>query len=168
MTLLDNSILHVLSQLVFLFALGCFIVSQIKKNPRYSQWGLFATSAGLVQIITIAVLKEDPFVLSSEVDYGANYLFSFSAACLVILTIVGLSYIYYYNLVPLIYMQATMMFTGILIVVTFSTSVYHSLREPEIGDSRKIKFIKAEDFEKGSKESGFSKASSKSDSLTIR
>ncbi len=168
MTLLDNSILHVLSQLVFLFALGCFILSQIKKNPGFSRLGFFAAGAGLAQIITIAILKEDPFVLSGDVDYGANYLFSFSAFCLIILTIVGLSYIYYYNLVPLIYMQATMMFTGILILVTFSTSVYHSLRKPDVSNTGKIKFIRAEDFEKGSTESGFSKLPSKSDSLSVR
>jgi hypothetical protein len=169
MTLLDNSILHLLSQLIFLFGLGCLVLSYLKKRYEYANWGFIAVFIGLLQILLIALLKGDAFVLSKEVDYGANFAFTFSAICLSIITAVGLTFYYLHRLIPAIFMQVGMLFTGILILVTLSTSISRSLGKKETAAKvESVKFMKAEDFQKGNPNSGFSKAESKSDSISVR
>jgi hypothetical protein len=169
MTLLDNSILHLLSQLVFLLGLGLLVLSYLKKKYEYANWGFTALFLGLLQILLIGLLKGDAFVLSHDVDYGANFLFTFSAICLAGVTLVGLIFYYLHRLIPAIFLQIAMLFTSLIILVTIGTSVSRSLKKREMASKKEsFKFLKAEDFQKGNPNSGFSKVNSKADSINVR
>jgi hypothetical protein len=167
MTILDNSIFHLTTILLFLFGLGALILSYLKKKFEYSAVGFLAALSGFFLILFIAVLNKDIFVLSSKIDYGANYVFSFSVAALGIVSIIGLIIFYLYRIIPIMFIQLGILLCSVLIVVTFGSSISQSIANQQAHKKDDpSKFMKAEDFQKGSSNPKLSKAGA--DTLTTR
>jgi len=159
MTILDNSIFHLATILLFLFGLGALILSYLKKKYEYSAAGFIAALSGFFLILFIAVLNKDIFVLSSKIDYGANYVFSFSVAALGIVSAIGLTFFYIHRIVPVMFIQLGIMLCSVLTLVTFGSSISQSITNQKAHKSEETsKFIKAEDFQKGSSNPKLSKA----------
>jgi len=167
MTVLDNSIFHLTTILLFLFGLGALILSYIKKKYEYSAAGFIAALIGFFLILFIAVLNKDIFILSSKIDYGANYVFSFSVAALGIVSIIGLIIFYLHRIIPIMFIQLGILLCSVLMVVTFGSSISQSIANQQAQKKDdQSKFMKAEDFQKGSSNPKLSKAGA--DTLTTR
>jgi hypothetical protein len=148
--------------------LGALILSYLKKNYSYANFGFLLLAIGILESIFIGIVKKDFFVLADEIDYGANYIYSVSILILGVVSAFGLIIYHQHRIIPTVFLQLAIVFAGSLILVTFSTSVSYNLRKRTAAKSDKAKFLKSEDFNKGNPKSGFSKLSSKSDSLTSR
>lgn len=171
MNIIDNSFLHLSTQLFFLFGLGILVLSLIKKNYEYGKWGFSLLLLGILESCLIALIKRDFFVLSKELDYTANFIFSLTVLLLTITVLTGITYHYLYRAIPTVFLQMGILFSSVLIVVTFSTSIANSIHKQKMAKRNKpdqIKFIQAEEFEKGSSKSPFSKVPHISDSIHAR
>jgi hypothetical protein len=159
MTILDNSIFHLTTILLFLFGLGALILSYMKRKYEYSAAGFMAALAGFFLILFIAVLNKDIFVLSSKIDYGANYAFSFSVVAMGIVSSIGLIIYYLHRIIPIMFIQLGIILCSALILVTFGSSISQSITNHKAHKSEDpSKFMKAEDFQKGSSNPKLSKA----------
>jgi len=171
MTILDNSILHLTTVLFFLFGLGALILSYLNKKYGYTAIGFIAAFLGFIQTIFIAALKGDYFVLSDSIDYGANYLFTLGVLGLGIVSIISLVIYYQHRVIPVMFVQLGIMLCSVLMIVTFGSSISQSIanRKHKNNDyENKSKFMRAEDFQKGSANPKLSKAGASSDSLITR
>jgi len=167
MTILDNSIFHLTTILLFLFGLGALILSYMKRKYDYSAAGFIASLAGFFLILFIAVLNKDIFVLSSKIDYGANYVFSFSVVAMGIVSVISLTIYYRHRIIPTMFIQLGILLCSALIIVTFGSSISQSITNQKANKSEdSSKFMKAEDFQKGSSNPKFSKAGK--DTVNIR
>ncbi len=159
MTILDNSIFHLTTILLFLFGLGSLILSYMKRKYEYSAAGFIAALIGFLLIVFIAVLNRDIFVLSSKIDYGANYLFSFSVVALGLVSGIGLTIYYLHRIIPTMFIQLGILLCSVLMLVTFGSSISQSIANQKAHKSEDpSKFMKAEDFQKGSSNPKLSKA----------
>jgi len=168
MSIIENSFLHLTTILIFIFGLGSLILSYLKKNYQFANWGFGILFLGFLQTLFIVFLQSDWFVLSHNVDYAVNLSFSFSCLILGIVSITGLLFYYRHRIIPAIFIQLGILFSSVLIVITFSTSVSQSLSKRSRANSDTIKFLKAEDFSKGSQNPKLSKAGSPQDSVMSR
>lgn len=171
MNIIDNSFLHLSTLLFFLFGLGTLVLSLLKKNYEYGRWGFSLLLLGILESALIALIKRDFFVLSKDLDYTANFIFSLSILLLFFTVVTGITYHYLHRVIPLMFIQMGILFSAVLIVVTFSTSVSNSIHKQKMARRSRadqIKFIQAEEFEKGSSHSPFSKAPHFSDSIRAR
>lgn len=159
MTILDNSIFHLTTILLLLVGLGAFILSYMKRKYEYSAAGFVASLAGFFMILFIAVLNKDIFVLSAKIDYGANYVFSFSMVALAIVSAIGLTIYYLHRIIPVMFIQLGILLCSALMLVTFGSSISQSIANQKAQKSEDpSKFMKAEDFQKGSSNPKLSKA----------
>jgi hypothetical protein len=169
MTILDNSLFQVTTILIFLTGLGALIISYLKRNYQYSAWGFGFLLLGFFQTTFLAILKGDFFVLSESIDYGANYLFSVCVLILAIVASVGLIMFLQHRIVPLMFIQLGILFSAILMLVTFGSSVTQSIAKTKAREkTESSEFIRSEDFQKGSPNPKWSKAGSLKDSLIAR
>jgi hypothetical protein len=124
---------------------------------------------GFLQTLFIAGLKGDLFVLSENIDYGANYVFSLSVLGLGIVSGIGLTIYYLHRIIPVMFIQLGVMLCSVLMLVTFGSSISQSLaHRSQRNESESSKFMKAEDFQKGSPNPKWSKAGSSKDTLIAR
>lgn len=159
MTILGNSIFHLTTVLLFLFGLGALILSYMKRKYEYSAAGFIASLIGFLLILFIAVLNKDIFVLSAKIDYGANYLFSFSVIALGLVSAIGLTIYYLHRIIPVMFIQLGIMLCSVLMLVTFGSSISQSITNQKAHkNDDQSKFMKAEDFQKGSSNPKLSKA----------
>jgi len=168
MSILENSILHLTTILIFILGLGLLTLSYLKKNYEFANWGFGIIFLGFIQTVFIAFLLNDFFVLSSKIEYAVNLSFSFSSIVLGIISVTGLIFYYRHKIIPSIFIQLGILVSSILIFITFSTSVSQTISKRNNGNSEVNKFLKAEDFEKGSPNPKLSKLSSSKDSLLSR
>jgi hypothetical protein len=159
MTILDNSIFHLTTILLFLFGLGALILSYIKRKYEYSAAGFIASLAGFFLILFIAVLNGDIFVLSSKIDYGANYVFTFSVVAMAIVSSIGLTIYFLHRIIPVMFIKLGILLCSVLMLVTFGSSISQSItnQKARLSDDPS-KFMKSEDFQKGSSDPKLSKA----------
>jgi hypothetical protein len=128
---------------------------------------IWETNSSLSGFASASVLNKDIFVLSSKIDYGANYVFSFSVAALGIVSIIGLIIFYLHRIIPIMFIQLGILLCSVLIVVTFGSSISQSIANQQAHKKDDpSKFMKAEDFQKGSSNPKLSKAGA--DTLTTR
>jgi hypothetical protein len=169
MTILDNSALHLTTVLIFLFGLGALILSYMKRKYEYTAIGFVATLIGFTETVFIASVKGDLFILSDNIDYGANYLFSLAVFCLGIVSVTGLTIYYRIKIIPLMFIQLGIMLSSVLMLVTFGSSISHSISNRRFkNDENTTKFMKAEEFQKGSANPKLSKAGSGLDTISTR
>lgn len=168
MTILDNSLLHLFFTLLFLTSLGILIVSYLKRKYDYSFYGLLLGLAGFLLTVFLAVLKSDIFVLSAQIDYGANFLFSLSVLGCGAVSVSGILMYLRHRLLTDSVMQLAILFSGSIVVTTLGSTVYQSIlaRRVQAKKGQQGQFIKADDFKKGDADPAWSKAGSKPDSVS--
>lgn len=168
MTILENSLFHISTILFFLSGLGFLILSYLNKKYEFTARGFVLVLLGFAQTIFLAIINKDFFVLSSNLDYGANYVFSLSVLGAAIASTVGLIVFKLHRIVPVMFIQLGILFCSVIMVVTFGSSIYKTIANQKGKEKREeTKFYKAEDFQKGSATPKLSKANS-SDSLITR
>jgi hypothetical protein len=168
MTILENSLFHLSTVLFFLSGLGFLIFSYLSKRYEFTARGFILILLGFAQSFFLAVVNQDFFVLSSNLDYGANFVFSLSVLGAAIASGVGLTVYKLHRLVPAMFIQLGILFCSAIIIVTFGSSIFKTIANQKGKEKREeTKFYKAEDFQKGSANPKLSKAGT-SDSLITR
>ena len=166
MTIIENALLHISTLLVFVSGFGLLILGYIKKIQVFYNWAFGFLLIGCLQSIFIAVIKGDLFVLSGEMNYEANFLF---CTCIVLIFIVSIwSILIYYRhkLVTPILVQLGGGLSTLLIGVTISVSINQNLTKKPAKKTEPTRFLRTDDFEKGSSDSKLSNIPSEEDSLT--
>lgn len=168
MTILENSLFHVSTILFFLSGLGFLILFFLNKKYESTAKGFVLILLGFFQSLFLAIINGDIFILSSNVDYGANYLFSLSVLGAAIASAVGLTVYKLHRLVPAMFIQLAILFCSTIVLVTFGSSISRTISSRKTkARQEETKFYKAEDFQKGSTHPKLSKARG-SDSLITR
>jgi hypothetical protein len=167
MTILDNSLLQLFTVLLFLAALGFLLYSYVKRNYQKAAYGLLISLLGFILVLFLAILKKDIFVLSDEVDYGANYIFTLSILATGIVSITGLLTFNRHRVIPQVFIQLSILFVSSLILTTLGGSVYQAVVNQRLQAKKgnQGQFIKAEDFRKGDADPEWSEAGNKPDSV---
>jgi hypothetical protein len=147
MTILENSFFHLSTLLFLLFGLGALILSYLKRKYEYSAVGFISCLIGFFSTLFLAALKGDLLILSNEIDFGANFVFSLSSLILGIVSIIGMLVFYRHRIVPAMFIQLGIFLCSVLILVTFSGSISKSLvNKPSANEAESAKFLKSEDF----------------------
>ena len=165
MTIIENSILHLTVLISFLSGLGLLVLALLKKNQLFNYIGFGILLFGFLQTGFLCLLAGDFFVLSSNVDYSANFFFSLFTLALGIVSVVSLTIYYQHKIVPNLYVQLGLFFAGIVVLITFSTSVSHTIAKRSIRIDSPQKFQRMEEYQKGSPDPKFSKLPSKGDTI---
>ena len=168
MTILENSILHLTTIFIFIIGLGLLLLSYLKKNYKFANLGFGITLLGFLQTVFLGFLIGDFFVLSHHVDYLANVLFTISSCILGIVSVTSLIFYYRHRVVPAMFLQLGILLCGTIVIVTLSTSVSQSLASRKRSKTETKRFLKTEDFQKGSQNPSFSKVNSGKDSVMSR
>lgn len=165
MTIVENSILHLTTLLFFLAGFGGLVLSILKKSQLIGQLSFGTLIVGCLQILFIGLVNGTPFVLSPKVDYGYNYIFTLSSAAIAIVSIWALLVYYRHKGIPPIIHQFGLFFSAVIIGVTFFSVIEQKMSKRVAKKSDKIRFMKAEDFQKGSPEPELSKVPADKDSV---
>jgi len=168
MTILENSILHLTTILIFIIGLGLLLLSYLKRNYLFANFGFGITLFGFSQTLLLGFLKGDLFVLSHQVEYVANLLFTLSSCILGLVSVASLIIFYQHRVVPAIFLQLGILLSGTIVVVTLTTSVSQSLASRKRSQTEIRKFLKTEEFQKGSPNPVYSKVSTVKDSVIAR
>jgi hypothetical protein len=168
MTILENSILHLSTILIFIIGLGLLLLSYLKKNYQFANFGFGITLTGFFITVFIGALRGDFFVLSYHVEYLANVLFTLSSCILGIISIASLVFYYRHRVIPAMFLQLGIALSATIIVVTLTTSINQSLASRRKSKTEIKKFLRAEEFQKGSPNPSFSRINSKKDSIMAR
>lgn len=165
MTIIENSILHLTVLVSFLAGLGILVLGVVKNNQRFHNVAFGVLLLGFLQTAFLALVAGDFFVLSSRVEYSANFFFSFTSLCLGVVSVIALIFYYQHRIVPTIYVQMGLFFASVVVLIAFTTSVNQTIARRSAKPESSIKFQSAEEYQKGSSQPSLSKTASKSDSI---
>lgn len=165
MTIIENSILHLTVLISFLAGLGFLILGMLKRKDQFFYIGFGTLLIGFLQTGFLSLVKGDFFVLSSKVDYSANFFFSVSSWALGLVSIIALTIYYQHRIVPRLYVQLGLFFASIVVLITFSTSVSQTIAKRSVKPDGSTKFQSVEEYQKGSPQPKLSKTASKGDSV---
>lgn len=165
MTIVENSILHLTTLLFFLAGFGGLILSILKRSQLIGQLAFGTLIIGCLQTVFIGVVNKSMFVLSPKVDFTYNYIFTYSSVGVAIVSLWGLLVYYRHKGIPVIIHQLGLFFSAIIIGVTFFSVVDQKMSKRVAKKSDKIKFMKAEDFQKGNPDPELSKVPAAKDSI---
>lgn len=165
MTIIENSILHLTVLICFLAGLGFLVLGLLKKKDTFYYVGFATLLMGFLQTGFLSLVAGDFFVLSSKVDYSANFFFSVSSWALGLVSVISLTIYYQHRLVPRLYVQLGLFFASIVVLITFSTSVSQTIARRSVKLDGSTKFQSVEEYQKGSPQPKLSKTASKGDSL---
>lgn len=166
MTIIENSILHLTVLVSFLAGLGILILGVVKKSQRLHNMAFGVLLVGFLQTAFLAIVAGDFFVLSSRVEYSANFFFSMASLALGTVSVIALIFYYQHRIVPAIYVQMGLFFASVVVLIAFSTSVNQTIARRAARPESSVKFQSAEEYQKGSPQPSLSKTKSRGDSIS--
>lgn len=165
MTIVENSILHLSTLLFFLLGFGGLILSRIKRSPFIGQIALGAIILGCLQTLFIGIVNGSAFVLSPRVDVSINFVFTFSSTIIAVVALWGIMVYYRHADMPIIITQLGLVFSGLILFVTFYSAISYRINKPVAKRPEAHKFLRAEEFQKGDPNPELSKVKTAQDSL---
>ena len=149
MTIIENSFLHLSTLLLFLAGFGFLLFGYLKNNQLYFNRAFRILILGCIQSLFIGVVNSNFFILSSKGNYEANFIFTFATALILVVSIWGIVVYYRHRIAPPIIPQLAIAFSAIIVITTFSTSVNNQIGRMGNHSKESTRFIKAEEFQKG-------------------
>lgn len=140
-------------------------MAHIKKSHFLAQIAFGVIILGCLQTFFIGMVNGSLFVLSPKVDYIINFVFTIGAVMCSVFALSGILAYYRNQGIPPLIIQSGLFFSALVVLVTFFSAFSNNAGKRVAKKPEAHKFMRAEEFHKGSPNPELSKVPAAKDSL---